>query len=180
MKKLLCLFICLFCVVGCSCNRDKANDAVEKYLNNYKSLHESVLKNIEDVVTGEILEDKDKDTYKEVLKRQYRDLMYTIENESYNGDKAYVTVKLTVYDLYKAQKNAEEYKAAHEDEFKTNDTYDNKKFTEYKLKQMKETKDTIEYTVVFDVTKKDGKWYVEQPSDEILEKIHGIYNYEEK
>lgn len=50
---------------------------------------------------------------------------------------------------------------------------------EYKLEQMKNMNDTIQYNVVFKVTKTDGKWYVEQPDEETLEKIHGVYNYDE-
>ena len=38
MKKILLMFGCLFLVVGCSCSNDKAADAVEKYLNDYKGL----------------------------------------------------------------------------------------------------------------------------------------------
>ena len=45
---------------------------------------------------------------------------------------------------------------------------------------MKEVNETISYNIVFKVIKTDGKWQVEQPSNETLEKIHGIYNYEQK
>ena len=120
-----------------------------------------------------------KETYKEVLKRQYRDLIYTIENEDYDGDTAKVTVKITVYDLYKAQKDASEYLSNHPDEFLTDGEYDNDLYMDYKLEQMRDMNDTVSYNIVFNVTKTDGKWYVEQPSDEVLEKIHGVYNYEE-
>ena len=71
--------------VGCSCTNNKAKDAVEKYLNDYKGLSDNVLRDIDELVTKEELVDKQKDTYKEVIKRQYRDLKYTIENEKYDG-----------------------------------------------------------------------------------------------
>lgn len=179
MKKILGMLGCLLLVVGCSCSNDKAADAVEKYLNDYKGLSDHVLEDIDELVENEQLTDKGKDTYKEVLKRQYRDLIYTIENEDYDGDTAEVTVKITVYDLYKAQKNASEYLASHQDEFLTDGEYDNDLYMEYKLEQMKNINDTVSYNIVFNVTKSDGKWYVEQPSDEVLEKIHGVYNYDE-
>ena len=99
MKKLIGLIACLFIVGGCSCANDLAADAVEKYLNDYKSLNNYVLEDIDELVESENLTEKGKDTYKEVLKRQYRDLIYTIENEEYDGDTAKVTVKITVYDL---------------------------------------------------------------------------------
>ncbi len=179
MKKILGIIICLVMVVGCSCSNDKAADAVENYLNDYKGLDNSVLSDIDELVENESLTDKGKATYKEVLKRQYSDLIYTIENEDYDGDTAKVTVKITVYDLYKAQKEASDYLSNHQDEFLTDGEYDNDLYMEYKLEQMKNINDTISYNVVFNVTKTDGKWYVEQPSDEVLEKIHGVYNYDE-
>ncbi len=51
---------------------------------------------------------------------------------------------------------------------------------DYKLNKMRDIKDTISYTIVFKVIKVDRKWQVEQPDEETLEKIHGIYNYEKK
>lgn len=180
MKKLLIFLMCLICVVGCACNNDKASDAVEKYLNEYKGLSDNVLKDMDNLKELKDLDDKQKDTYKEVLKRQYRDMMYTIENESYDGDTASVTVKITVYDLYKASKDSSAYLNNHQEEFLTNGVYDATKYLEYKLDQMKNMKDTISYNVVFKVIKVDSKWQVEQPDEKTLEKIHGIYNYEEE
>ena len=179
MKKILVMLISLVMVVGCSCSNDKAADAVEEYLNEYKGLSNNVLEDIDELVSNENLTDKGTETYKEVLKRQYRDLVYTIENEDYDGDTAMVTVKITVYDLYKAQKNASSYLNSHQDEFLTDGEYDNDLYMDYKLEEMRDMNDTISYNIVFNVTKTDGKWVVEQPSEEVLEKIHGVYNYDE-
>lgn len=180
MKKIILFLTCVFFVVGCSCSADKASDAVEKYLNEYKGLSDNVLKDIDELVEKEKLEDKHRDTYKEIMKKQYRDLNYTIENESYDGDEAKVTVKITVYDLYKVEKDAQEHLNNHQDEFLTDGAYDSKKYLEYKLDQMKDANETISYNLVFKVNKVDGKWQVEQPNEKTLEKIHGIYNYEQK
>jgi len=177
MKEILVSLFILLGIVGCSCSNNKAKDAVENYLNDYKGLSSNVLTSIDELVKKESMEDKHKDTYKEVIKRQYRDLMYTIENEEYNGDNVKVTVKITVYDLYKAQKNASDYLNEHQSEFTNNGVHDANKYLEYKLEQMKSIKDTISYNIVFKVNKTDGKWVVEQPDEETLEKIHGIYNY---
>lgn len=179
MKKIILFLVCTFLVVGCSCSNDKATDAVEKYLNEYKGLSDNVLKDIDRLIEHEELEDKHHDTYKEVMKRQYRDLNYTIENEAYDGDEAKVTVKITVYDLYKVEKESREHLEKNQDDFLTDGAYDAKKYLEYKLDKMKDAKDTISYNIVFKVHKTDGKWQVEQPNEETLEKIHGIYNYEQ-
>ncbi len=179
MKKLLLFITCLFCVVGCSCSNKKAEDAVKDYLNDYTGLSDNVLKGIDEIVDKEELDINEKNTYKDVIKRQYKDLKYDIENETYDGDSANVTAKITVYDLYKAQKDASDYLDSHPNDFLTNGEYDNTKYLQYKLKQMKDTNETISYTVVFKVNKVDGEWQVEQPSDEVLQKIHGVYKYSE-
>lgn len=180
MKKIILFLTCIFLVVGCSCSHDLASDAVEKYLNEYKGLSDNVLKDIDSLVEKENLEDKHRDTYKEIMKKQYRDLNYTIENESYDGDEAKVTVKITVYDLYKVEKDAREHLNKNQDEFLTDGVYDSNKYLEYKLEHMKDVNETITYNIVFKVIKTDGKWQVEQPNTETLEKIHGIYNYEQQ
>lgn len=179
MKKVLGIIGSILLVVGCSCSNDLASDAVEEYLNNYKGLSDDVLAGIEELVANENLSDKASEIYKEVLKRQYRDLIYTIENEDYDGDTALVTVKITVYDLYKVSKEASEYLANNPDEFLTDGEYDHDLYMEYKLEQMNTTTETVSYNIVFTVNKENGEWVVEQPSEEVLEKIHGVYNYEE-
>lgn len=178
MKKILVFLISLFCVVGCACQNDKAADAVEKYLNDYKGLHDNVLASMDELIAKENLSDEHKESYKDILKKQYRDLTYTIENEAYDGDTAKVTVKITVYDLYKANKASSEHLNTHQSDFITDGVYDAAKYIKYKLGELKDMKDTVSYTLVFNVKKNNGKWTVEQPSDEDLEKIHGIYNYE--
>ena len=180
MKKIIIFITCLFMAVGCACANDKAADAVEKYLNDYKGLSDDVMTSIDELVAKEELDDTQKDTYKEIIKRQYKDLMYTIENEDYDGDTANVTVKITVYDLYKAQKDANTYLNEHQDEFLDNGVYNATKYLSYKLDQMKNINDTISYTIVMKTIKVDGKWQVEQPSDEVLEKLHGGYNYDQE
>lgn len=177
MKKIFLLLTCLFLVAGCSCSNDKATDAVERYLNEYKGLSSNVLSDMESIIEKENLEDKHRDTYKEIMKRQYRDLNYTIESTSYDGDEARVTVKITVYDLYKVESDAQEYLNKNQNEFLTDGAYDSIKYLEYKLDKMKNANETVNYNIVFKVNKKNGKWVVEQPDTETLEKIHGIYNY---
>ena len=45
---------------------------------------------------------------------------------------------------------------------------------------MEQATDTISHEVEFKVVNEgDNKWVVSQLSNEALEKIHGIYNYEE-
>ena len=179
MKKIFGLLgICLL-LVGCGITEQKASDAVKDYLNQYKNLGDTVITDLATLVDAEDLTDEQKEVYKEVLQKQYQDLSYTIVEEEYDGDKAEVEVTVTVYDLYKAQTDAATYLSNNLSEFNDEQgVYDNEKYMDYKLEQMKKTTNTIEYTINFRVVKVDDKWTVEQPSTDDLEKIHGIYNYD--
>lgn len=174
------LVIGCFFLVGCSCTKKTAKDSVEDFLHQYKSLSSPVLSDLEEVIERENMQDEQKEKYREVLKKQYSDLKYEIVEETYDGDTAIVKTKVTVYDLYKAQSDAATYLNGHMDDFKDeNGTYDNNKYLDYKLDQMKKTTETVVYTIEFNVVKNDkGNWEVTDLSNSDLEKIHGIYNYD--
>ena len=177
MKKILLMVVAAFFLIGCM--DSKASDAVENYLNQYRNLSDSVITDLDELTMDQNLSEDQRGTYTDIMKKQYQDLQYEIVEEEYNGDKAKVTAKITVYDLYKVQEDADNYMNDNMKEFyDENDVYDNDKYLEYKLKQMKDNTKTVSYTVTFNLLKKDNKWIVEQPDEETLEKIHGIYNYE--
>lgn len=179
MKKIIVILATLFIVVGCACTRDKASDAVKEYFAKYNNHHAEVIGELDDLVTKENLSEEQGKTYKEIMKKQYKDLKYEIVEEKYNGDEAIVTAKISVYDLYKVQKEAEEYRRNHQSEFLNDEKKtDIKMFLDYKLEQMKKSDTRAEYTIDFKVIKKDGNWVLDTVSTETLEKIHGIYNYQ--
>lgn len=177
-KVLLVVGICLV-LAGCGCMKKTAKGAVQDYLNQYKNLSSNVISSMDDVVNGENLTDSQKEKYRDILKRQYQDLKYEITSEKYDGDNATVEVKITVYDLYKVQKDANNYLTNSGDEFKENGVYSNDLFMNYKLDKMKKVTDTVEYNITFNVTKDDkGNYKVNDLSNSDLEKIHGVYNYD--
>lgn len=168
-------------LVGCGCGKKTAKGAVEDYLNQYKNLSSNVISDINNVVDNEDLTDSQKDVYRDVLKRQYQDMTYEVLNESYDKDNATVEVKINVYDYYKVGKDANNYATNNQEQFKENGTYSNKFFMDYKLDKMKNVSDRVEYNIVFNVTKdNNGNYKVNDVSKSDLEKIHGIYNYEDK
>jgi len=176
LKKLFLVFIIMLTLTGCGGNTAKG--AVEGYLKKYRNLDSEVLLDLERVIEKENLSDNGQDKYREVLKKQYKDLSYEIIKEEYADDISYITVKISVYDLYKAQNDASIYLSNNPEKFyDENGEYDVNKFLEYKLDKMKDMTDRVEYTIVLTVTKEDDKYIVEQPNEEALEKIHGIYNY---
>lgn len=183
MKKLILFLGVVFsslALAGCSLTKSTAADAVKVFLDQYKNLSSSVMNDLEDVISQEDFTESQEEVYRDVLKKQYSDLKYEIVNENYDGDTATVETKITVYDLYKAQSDATNYMNNNQSEF-TDDSgvYNNEKFLDYKLEEMKKMTDTVEYNITFDVKKDENdKWQVSELSNEDLEKIHGIYNYD--
>ena len=179
MKKLLSVILGVLFIMSLSGCGDSATKAVEDYLDQYTSLSDNVLKDMMNIVKDEDITDKQKEVYQDIFKKQYQDLTYKIDNEEYDGDEATITVTVKVYDLYKAQKDASNYLKDNRDEFNDNNgIYDVAKYMDYKLEQMKNMLDRIEYTIEFYVVKTSDGWVISSLSDSDLEKIHGIYNYE--
>ena len=179
MKKLLSVILAVLFIMSLSGCGDSATKAVENYLQEYNSLSDNVISDMMNVVTDEDINDDQKMVYQDIFKKQYQDLTYTIDKEEYDGDEATITVTVKVYDLYKAQKDASDYLKDHQDEFNNDDgEYDVSKYIDYKLDQMKNMMDKVEYTIEFYVVKTSDGWVVSSLSDSDLQKIHGIYNYE--
>ena len=143
------------------------------------NLDDKVLVDMKNVIDKENLNEENSKKYEDILKKQYTDLSYEITNEDYNGDEATITVKVNVYDLYKAQKDATTYLAENPNEFKDEDgKYDAEKFITYKLDKMKETNEKTSYTIDFYVVNTSDGWTVSSLSNSDIEKLHGIYDYE--
>ena len=165
MKKVFCLLVSL--ILFSACGMNTAKNSVEEYLKKYKTLDSEVLVDLENVIDSENLSEIDEDKYYEILE------------EEYDGDTAYVTVKISVYDLYKAAKEASDYLATNKDAFNDEDgNYSEELFTSYKLDKMKNTTEKVDYTITFTVKKENDTYVVSQPTENDLLKIHGIYNYD--
>lgn len=179
MKNIFKMALIVLMLSACSIS-NTPKSKVEIYLNQFNSLTENVKKDLETSVASENLSNDNKDIYRKVLERQYENIKYTIKDEQINGDNATVTVQVTVYDLYKSNNNAEKYYDEHTEEFMTNNgtTIDIEKYTKYRLEQMLKMNDTIDYEIKFNLNKEDGEWIIQNPDRTTLEKIHGLYDYE--
>lgn len=179
MKKILAIFILLFSLTGCGNNT--AKNAVENYMKKYKTLDSEVLVDLESTIEAENLSDSQEEVYRDILKKQYKDLKYEVVDEEYENDVTYVTVKVSVYNLYKSNEDSAKYLENNRTEF-NNDKgeYDLDKYLDFKLDRMKKTTEKVDYTIRFKVTKENDKYVVSQPSETDLQKIHGIYNTEDK
>lgn len=181
MKRLvngiLILLLGLF-LTGCMGNKT-AREAVSDYLEMYITLDSKVVDQLNEFVDKEDLTEEQKVVYKDILRKQYSTMTYSILSETYNGENAYIKTKINVRDLHKVQKDVLEYYNNHKAEF--NDeagVYNKSLFLDYKLNEMKNANETTSYEIEFKVLKNGNNYEVSQLSNEDLEKIHGIYNYE--
>ena len=179
MKKFLSFLLIIFTLVGCSMSNNPTKK-VEEFLMSYQSLSDKVLSDLELSSEIEDLNSANKTTYMDVMRRNYQALKYEITNERINGDEAIITAKITVYDLYKVMKEANNYLIDNSTEFENNGVYSIDKFREYELDKMLKTDYTVSYTIDFYLVKSDDEWILTEPSKTVKEKIHGTYNYEEE
>ena len=178
MKRILAfLIVCILLLSGCGTNTPKSK--VEAYLNRYSSLSDDVKTDLETRVAAESLSFENQKVYKDVLTRSYENLKYEVKDESIDGDKATVKVKLTVYDLYKVDKDAVNYMNSYPNEFyDESNQFSEELFNKYRINKMLSTTEMVNYEVDFYLNKVNGEWIVESPDRITLEKIHGMYNYD--
>ena len=179
MKKFLLLISLAVILVGCDSVMNNPTKRVETFLNKYQTMDEEVLAQLDTTLNNNNdLTKTQKEDYKNLMKKQYQNLTYTIKDEEVDGDMATVKVEIEVYDFNKAMNDADDYLLQNPEEFVLGeDLVDNEKFMDYKIKQMKNTMDKVKYTIEFNLTKSDDKWMLNNVDEITRQKIHGIYNY---
>ncbi len=182
MKKLIAILSVLALFTGCSCDQkmmDTPTKKVEMFFSNYQSLDDEVMTQLDEIVAEEEnFNTEHREAYKELMKKHYQDLTYDVKDEIIDGDVATVTVEIEVTDYSKAMSDAEDYLAEHPEEFQDeNGEYDPSLFVTYRLKQLKEVKDKVKYTLDLTLSKVDDEWKLDNISDVDERKIHGMYIY---
>jgi len=179
MKKFLLVVITVLLLVGCESVMNNPTKRVETFLNKYQTMDSEVLSQLDTTLNNDnTLTDEQKSDYKELMKKQYQNLTYTIKDEEVDGDTATVKVEIEVYDFNKVMTEADDYLLQNQDEFiNENDEIDDEKFMDYKIKQMQNTREKVKYTIEFNLTKNDNQWTLDNVDEITRQKIHGIYNY---
>lgn len=184
MKKVLFSIFAVVILTGCSFNVSDIDNTptkqVEAYLNNYQSLSDDVLEDLDVVIEKEdSFTDEQKEKYRNIMKNHFENLTYTIKEETVNGDTATVETEIQVTDFYKINQANEDYKEEHQDEFNNEEgEYDIAKYIDYRLDKMENASDKVKYTIYFTLTKnEDGDWELDELDETEEEKILGIYEY---
>jgi len=179
MKKFLLAITTVLLLVGCESVMNNPTKRVETFLNKYQTMDSEVLSQLDTTLNNDnTLTNEQKKEYKELMKKQYQNLTYTIKDEEADGDTATVKVEIEVYDFNKAMTDSDNYLLENQDEFISEENeIDNEKFMDYKISQMKNTKEKVKYTIDFTLTKENDKWMLDNIDEITRQKIHGIYTY---
>ena len=176
--KYLLIFASIFILTGCL-GLMGPSEKIEAMLDKYIKNDSSIIKELEDYLDLQELSDEEKARYEAIIKKEYAQIKYEIKNETIEDNNATVEVALSVIDLYGASTIAENYLLDNPTKFYTDGIYDTHKFIDYKLGIMEKYTETKDYTIYLNLSRHDDIWYIEEPDEETLEKIHGIYNYNE-
>ncbi len=168
MKKILSLFIFLLLLVGCSL-ANSPTSKVEDLLTKYQTLDKDIKTGIDEVINEETLTSEQKDRYRNLIEKQYKNLAYQIKDERIDGDTATITTEIEVLDYKKAINEAVS-------KYQDRNDYTVEEYNNSKLDSLEKTKEKVKYTIDFEVVKdKNGNWKLSSLSNETIKKIQGMY-----
>lgn len=178
MKRIIVVLSVLLLLTGCGKLNNTPTQRVEDLLSKYQMLDESVIDQLNVVVNKQdTFNESQKELYKDIMKKQYQNLVYEIKDEVINGDKSIVTVQITVKDYKKVLDEASVYFDEHKEEFIDNNGEYESKYIDYRLEKLKNAKEKVSYTLEINLTKHDKEWKVDGLTSNDIDKISGIYNY---
>lgn len=179
MKKILLFILSIFLLTGCDTLMNTPTKRVENLLSKYQTQDEEVLTQLDDTLRDEtLLNNEQKDRYRNLMTKQYKNLAYTVKNETIDGKTAVVEVEIEVYDYNKAITSAEDYLLNNASEFQDDiGQVNNTQYNDYKITQMEGVKDKVTYTINFTLSKVDDKWFIDDLTETERMKIHGLYAY---
>ena len=167
-------------ITGCENNlMNTPTKKVETLFNNYITLDQKVLDDLDETMLGETIMTMDqKDRYREIIKKQYQNLSYEIKDETIDGDLATVEAEIEVYNYKKIIDDVNTYLQNNQNEFlKEDNTVDVEKFNDYKLAELNKAKDKVKYSLNLTLKKIDDTWVLDDLTDTEISKIHGMYEY---
>ena len=114
MKKIALAFSMLMIILMSGCGEktvlNTPTKKVEAFFANYQTLDDNVLAQLDETIDkDDTLTDEQKDEYRELMKKHYKNLKYDVKDEVIDGDKATVTVEIEVTDYTKVMSDADKY-----------------------------------------------------------------------
>ena len=159
----------IFLLVGCKLNNTPTSKVEEK-ISKYQKVDDSI--NMEELLNlltdGDNINNNQKDEYEKILKKQISSLSYNIKDETQDGDEAIVKVEVTVKDFASSIKELNQ--EVNKDSIGVDSYHDER------IKRLKNTKDKVTYTILFEVIKdENGNFRVNELDSDSIRKILGIY-----
>lgn len=168
MKKILSLFIFLLLLVGCSLSNSPTSK-VEDLLTKYQMLDKDIKSGIEEVVNEETLTSNQKERYRKIIEKQYKNLTYQVKEEKIDGDTSTITTEIEVIDYKKAINEAVS-------KYQGKTDYTIEEYNNTKLDALEKAKEKVKYTIEFEVKKDNNdNWKLSALSNETIKKIQGMY-----
>ena len=179
MKKVLWALLIIIGLTGCGNLMNTPTKKVEYLLGKYQSNDEAVLNQLDEtLLTDAILSPEQKDRYKNIMKRQYKDLTYTIKNEAIDGKTAVVEAEIEVYDYSKAITDTEDKLINNSELYKdSTGEISTTIYNDDKLTNLENATERVKYTINFTLSKIDEEWIVDDLTETERMKIHGLYAY---
>lgn len=139
---------------------------VEDLFNKYQTLDADINTGINTILDEQNLSNTQKERYRDILEKQYKNLTYQIKDEIIDGETATVVAEIEVTDLKKTIKDLVFDSAIY-----TKETFD-----EEKLNRLEEAKDKVKYTLELTLTKdSNDEWKLDALTNENIKKIQGMY-----
>jgi len=179
MKKILLLLIGLIILTGCDELSNTPTKRVEQFLRKYQSLDNEVLTDLDGVLEREEnFTTEQRERYREIMRRHYQNMSFEVKDEEIDGNRATITVEITVTDFNMAMDEANQ-RLLEEPEIFHNEQgeHDISLFNNYRLDRLDEAREKVKYTIHFRVTRTDGRWVVDPLDNNSLDKINGSFRY---
>lgn len=169
MKKLLILFMAFVCLTGCGKLMNTPTKQVEELFSKYQSFDNDIKTELDTLLSKETFTESQKQEYRDIIKKQYKNLTYTIKDEKVDGNNAIVTTEIEVLDFKKIVNQLD-------DEYSTKADVTTNDYIDEKIKRLKNANDKIKYTLEIEVTKdENNNWKIVNLTDTDIKKIQGMY-----
>ncbi|MBR2828304.1 MAG: hypothetical protein IKE70_03645 [Bacilli bacterium] len=165
MKKRIMIVIGILFLVGCNKMNTTPTMTVSNFFQKYQNLDNEIRKSLKNLIKKENMTKEEQEEYKSLLEKQYQNLSFKIKKEETYENNSLVEVEIDVLNYQNAKQLAKE-------KSKDKET----SFIKEQLKEMKQVKDKIKYTLTIYLEKKNDTWIIKKLTDEDLKKIHGIYD----